>query len=74
MRLETLNLCHNMIKELPPDVTSMRCKFMSCALIVNTKSDPYFTIFISIMIIVFSGSVKNVRRQLQSIGDITTIR
>lgn len=27
VRLETLNLSHNMIKELPPDMTSMRCKF-----------------------------------------------
>lgn len=41
VRLETLNLCHNTIKELPPDVTSMKCKFF-----LNTKSDPYFAIFI----------------------------
>lgn len=27
VRLVTLNLSHNMIKELPSDMTSMRCKF-----------------------------------------------
>lgn len=27
VRLITLNLSHNMIKELPPDITNMRCKF-----------------------------------------------
>lgn len=27
VRLITLNLCHNVIRELPPDMMSMRCKF-----------------------------------------------
>jgi len=39
VRLKTLNLCQNMIKELPPDVTNMRCEFFlyTNALIINTK-------------------------------------
>lgn len=79
MRLEILNLCHNMIKELPPDITSMRCKFFSCiyALIISIKSNLYFvmfTLFYSIIIIIFSGSIKNVGRQFQPVGDVTSIR
>jgi len=67
VRLETLNLCHNTIKELPPDVTSMRCEFLSYTnALIDTKSDVYFAIFLhySVMIIVFSDSIKNVRCQL----------
>lgn len=35
VRLITLNLSHNTITELPPDVTSMRCKFRDTKYKIN---------------------------------------
>lgn len=43
VRLVTLNLSHNMIKELPPDMTSMRCKFY---ITIHARKNLYFSIII----------------------------
>lgn len=61
VRLVTLNLSHNMIKELPSDITSMRCKFYTND--EYKKSSLYFSIIILLfyqyLYYILMNSVKN---------------